>query len=127
MIANKPFILSPYRVYVDGYGSEIYHAKSRSSALGKAYKSDAFSHIKFKDFLQMTECYKVMECTPTNYGRLVEVSGEICHYVSHNNQYMQIVRPFSDVIMTTHPLDVRSDWIGGYPLKLIESNINDVF
>lgn len=114
------FILSPYRVSVDGFGYGIYHARSRGMALSAAYHSSAFNGWTFREFLIATRCWKEPESAPANYGRIVEVGGEQCHYVSHDRQYMQFVRPGSDVILNTHPLDVKADWIGGYPLVLTE-------
>lgn len=40
-----------YRVQVGSYGSEMIAAKSRSQAVANAWRSDAFSHLSFKEFL----------------------------------------------------------------------------
>ena len=90
------FILSPYRVTVDDYGYGIYHARSRGKALSAAYHSSAFEGWSFKQFLQKVSCWKEPGSAPANYGRIVEVGGEV-----HRHPGMYRTLPVKEALCST--------------------------
>lgn len=101
-------LIKPWTVDVDGFGRYSYFAASRGKAMAKAFGDlAALRHgVTFKDFLKIARCRSQ---APTNdrFGEALIVCGRPAFYVSHNSQYIQIVRPDSDVILNAHPLDVE--------------------
>ena len=101
-----PMIIKPWRVTVPGYGEDTYFAASRGKALADAWNSSAFLDWSFKDFL-VRGAKAVREEPSGRFGEHIEVGGKPAYLVSYDRQYIQFVRPDSDVIMNSHPLDVE--------------------
>ena len=100
------FVLRPYVVSVEGFGCATYHARTPARARVWAFDSAAFNGWTFKQFLQRSRLWRAPKHDP-NYGREIIVAGERAFYVTGNSQYIQFVRPNSDVILNTHPYDVE--------------------
>jgi hypothetical protein len=98
-------IVKPWRVSVSGYGEHTYFAASRGKALAQAWRSGAFMNWSFKDFLQRARA--VREEPMGRFGEYIEVGGKPAYLVSYDRQYIQFVRPDSDVILNSHPYDVE--------------------
>ena len=98
-------IIKPWNVSVHGYGSGTYYAKSRGRALADAWRCDAFNAISFRQFLQIANARQIDDTD--RFGEPITVGGRPAYLVSWNSQYIQFVRPGSDVILHTHPLDVE--------------------
>lgn len=103
---SEGFLLKPFRVRVSGFDSHIYYARSRQKALANAWQDyrSTFDEVTFGQF--MTRAKAREESPGDRFGEAMSVGGELGFYVSHNSQYIQFVRPGSDVILNTHPLDV---------------------
>jgi hypothetical protein len=101
------FIVKAWDVTVDGYGTGRYIAKSRGKALAKAWGCDAFSHLTYGAFLKVARCRKG-EMGPLE-GKQITVGGRPAYFVSNDLQYVQFVRPGSDVVMNSHPYDVEPE------------------
>lgn len=97
-------IIKPFRVVVDGFGGGIYYARSRGLALAHAWRCDAFNGHTFGEFLRIARSWK--EAGHERFGEEITVCGKPAYLVSWNSQYIQFVRPGSDVIMNSHPMDV---------------------
>ena len=99
-------IVKPFYVSVRGYsGYSPIYAKSRGSALADAWRCDAFNGITFGEFLKVARCYRAP--AHDRFGEEIAVCGNPAYLVSYNRQYIQFVRPDSDVILNAHPLDVE--------------------
>lgn len=100
-------IVKPWKVSVSGFPCHTYYAASRGKALAKAcsdfqsYRDD----YTFKDFLKIARCWR--EVGHDRFGEEITVAGLPAYLVSYNRQYIQFVRPDSDVILNSHPLDVE--------------------
>lgn len=106
MATDDGFTLKPFRVRVNGFDSHIYYARSRQKALSLAWQDyrSTFDEVTFGQFLGRA---KAREETPgERFGEAMMVGEQPGFYVSHNRQYIQFVRPGSDVVLNTHPLDV---------------------
>ncbi|ODU22794.1 MAG: hypothetical protein ABS87_01090 [Sphingomonas sp. SCN 67-18] len=98
------FTLKAFRVTVNGYGNELYYTTSRGQALAKAWRADIFEGWTFGQFLKIANARR--EEPHPRFGEPIAVSGNPAYLVSWNSQYIQFVRPGSDVILNSHPLDV---------------------
>jgi hypothetical protein len=96
----------PWIVSVRGYGEQTYYAGSRGKALAMAWNSDAFSGVKFGDFLKIANAYAGLGNFDL-FGGYITVSGESARYVRHDRQYVYFVQPPSDVVFCSHPLDIE--------------------
>lgn len=101
------FIIKPFRVSFDGE-SYVYFTRSRGKALSEAWQSyiGIRAHISFKDFLRRARAWKEAEPGPM-FGMPITVGGGPASMVSSDQQYIQFVRPGSDVIFNSHPMDVE--------------------
>lgn len=101
-------IIKPFEVTVQGFGTYRYFAASRGKALAKAFGdfTSLRDECSYKDFLQVANA-RGCEVDCPRFGEVMEVGGQPAFYVSHNRQYIQFVRPDSDVILDTHPFDVE--------------------
>jgi hypothetical protein len=101
-------IVSPFTVCVMGWPEMTYIAGSRGKALAKCW-GDYRAHdndVTFGDFLKMTRATK--KEPEGRFGEPILVGEEPAFYVSHDGQYVQFVRPGSDQVINSHPLDVRT-------------------
>lgn len=100
-------VVRPYRVEVPHFGSFLYVAGSRGKALAKAFGDwrSLRDEADFKDFLRLAKA-KRDDCEG-RFGEAITVGGQAAYYVSHDRQYVQFVRPNSDVVLHSHPLDVE--------------------
>lgn len=100
-------IVKPWIVAVPSFsgGQHTYYARSRGKALADAWRCDAFSHLSFGGFLKIARCYGGIGSE--RFGEQMTVCGKPAFYVSHNSQYIQFVRPDSDIILNSHPYDVE--------------------
>ena len=110
-MATKPdgFVLRAYNVTVNGQ-SHIYFAKTPARARANAWSDYAGIYdVSFRDFLRCSSIRRAArfdeQCS--RYGEALTICGEPAFYVSHNSQYIQFVRPGSDVVLHSHPLDVE--------------------
>lgn len=97
--------IKPWRVEVHGYGEHTYYARSRGKALAEAWRCDAFSHLPFGEFLKRSRAYGAVG--NDRFGEPITVAGLPAYLVSWDRQYIQFVRPGSDVVLNSHPLDVE--------------------
>ncbi len=104
---TQSFFLKQFRVSVSGFDSHPYHARSRQKALADAWRNFCSyrDDVAFKDFLKMARA--LQEEPSERFGEAIIVGGKPAFYVSHNQQYIQFVRPDSDVILNGHPFDVE--------------------
>lgn len=105
---HSDFLIKRYCVSVVGFPDVFYYARSPGQARSKAW--DAYLHADdrctFKRFLQIsrvTRCLRV----PPGFGDEIMVADERAYRIEFNGQYVQFVRPGSDVILNSHPLDVK--------------------
>lgn len=100
-------IIEPYRVEVSGFPGMTWFARSRQKALADAWRtySSYRDDVSFKDFLKMARAAR--EDRTGRFGEYIEVCGKPAYLVSYDSQYIQFVRPDSDVILNAHPLDVE--------------------
>ncbi len=97
-------VIQPWSVTFDGT-TNTWFARSRGKALSfcwEAYRS--YRDISFKEFLRTARAVKSLP--HDRFGEKIRVQGRPAFLVSLNNQYIQFVRPGSDVILNSHPLDV---------------------
>lgn len=105
-MSGGKLIIKPWLVSVRGFDSHTYHAPSRGKALAAAFNSyQAHYAGSFKDFLRIANA--IFCISDSRFGEQIEVCKLPAFYVSHNRQYIQFVRPDSDVILNSHPLDVE--------------------
>lgn len=102
------FILKAYDVRVQGFPNFVIHAASRGKAFARAF--DLYCAYNdcatFKMFLKLARVTR--HTGPAGrFGEPITVGGKPAFYVSHNPQYIEFVRPDSDVIMSSHPYDVE--------------------
>ena len=103
---TEGFILKSYRVYVSGFSGYSYPARSRQMALSGAWNAYCnYRCICFKEFLKIARA--VQEEPIKRFGEPITVGGRPAFYVGHNRQYIQFVRPWMDVILSSHPFDVE--------------------
>ena len=102
-IHDADFILRRYLVTVRGWGEGVYLAKSRGRALADAWRSDAFAHYSFGQFLRLARC-RIDRFQPEPSE--ITVLGKRALGLGHNGQYVQFVWPGKDVVLNSHPLDV---------------------
>ena len=101
-------IVRPWRVRVAGYeDSYVHYERSRQKALAASWRDYGcyVKQVPFRQFLQIASAR--MEPLGERFGELMWVGGKPAFYVSHNSQYIQFVRPDSDMVMNTHPYDVE--------------------
>lgn len=103
------FFLRRYVVSVDGFGCHVYDAATPGKARSQAYFSAAFNGWTFKDFLRRCRVWRSPDVANPNHGREITVSGQRAFYVSGDSQYIRFVRPGSDVVLCSHPLDVEPE------------------
>lgn len=100
--------IKPFRVRVDGYeDSYVHYTRSRMKALADSWRGycSYIGYVHFKHFLKIAHAWAV--APSDRFGEAMTVCGEPALYVSHNSQYIQFVRPGSELILNTHPLDVE--------------------
>jgi hypothetical protein len=107
-MGSGALILKPFELTVQGFGTYRYFAATRGRALSKAFGdwTSLRDEGTFKQFLKIASAKGCAIDCP-RFGEEMTVCGEPAFYVSHNSQYIQFVRPGSDVIFNTHPLDVE--------------------
>jgi hypothetical protein len=101
-------IIRPYIVSVSGFGELTWFARSRGKALATAWEAYCSyrDDVDFKAFLKLARCVGERACG-SRFGEPIMVGSERAYYVSHDRQYIQFVRPNSDVVLHSHPLDVE--------------------
>jgi hypothetical protein len=101
------FIIKPFRVSFDGE-SYVYFTRSRGKALSESWQAytSIRENISFKDFLRRARAWKEAE-PGLMFGMPITVSGRPAFMVSSDRHYIQFVYPGSDVILSSHPLDVE--------------------
>jgi hypothetical protein len=98
-------IIKPFVVSVSGFGDHKYFAKSRGKALSAAFRDfGSISDMPFGEFLKIARARKTD--APALFGTPITVSGREAFFVSCNRQYVQFVKPDSDIIFNSHPYDV---------------------
>lgn len=106
MTATEGLIVRPFAVSVPGFSTYAYVARSRGQALSHAWASwSSIGGGSFKDFLRIARCRAA--APDPRFGEKIVICGQPAFYVGHNSQYIQFVRPGSDVILNAHPLDVE--------------------
>jgi hypothetical protein len=101
-----PLIIKPWRVQVSSFPAYTYFARSRQKALSAAWDSYcSYSAISFKDFLKIARARA--EEPMGRFGEYIEVAGLPAYLVSYDRQYIQFVRPDSELILSSHPYDVQ--------------------
>lgn len=108
---SKPvgFVLRAYDVTVRGQ-SHIYFAATAARARADAWRDySECRDVSFGDFLKASSIRRAARFDEqgSRYGEAMTVCGKPAFYVSHNSQYIQFVRPGSDVVLHSHPLDVE--------------------
>lgn len=99
-------MIRPYIIAVSGFGELTWFARSRSKALAKAWEAYCSyrDDVGFGAFLKLARC--LGQTTACRFGEAITVGNERAYFVSCDRQYIQFVRPNSDVILNSHPLDV---------------------
>lgn len=108
MTLPADLIIRPYTVRVSGFGELTWFARSRGKALATAWEAFCSyrDDVDFKAFLKMARCIG-RTAHNSRFGEAITVCGERAYWVSCDSQYIQFVRPNSDVILHSHPLDVH--------------------
>ena len=108
MTLPADLIIRPYIVRVSGFGELTWFARSRGKALATAWESyrSYRDDVDFKAFLQIARCVGQV-AHGSRFGEPITVGSERAFFVSCDRQYIQFVRPHSDVILHSHPLDVH--------------------
>lgn len=107
MVERDGLVIKPFRVCVEGFDGHIYYARSRGKALAGAWRNFCSyrDDVDFKAFLGMARSWG--EAPGERFGEQIYVCGKPAYLVSWDRQYIQFVRPGSDVILNSHPLDVE--------------------
>ena len=106
MADREDFIVRPFAVSVPGYPAYTYVARSRGQALAHAWRSwSSCGGGSFMDFMRIARCRRV--APSPRFGEPLSICGRAAYYVGQNSQYIQFVRPDSDVVLNAHPLDVE--------------------
>lgn len=103
------FVLKVYRLSVDGHGEWPYYARSRASAIGKAYHDwrSLRDEGDFKTFLRIVRCRTDGATFPSRFGDPITVNGRPAFFVENNRQYVRLVWPGGDHVSNAHPLEVK--------------------
>ncbi|ARB06062.1 hypothetical protein FDH38_gp008 [Dinoroseobacter phage vB_DshS-R5C] len=106
--SRSDFLIKRYCVAVVGFPDVYFYASSPGKARSKAWESylHADDRCSFKRFMQIsrvTRCRRV----PDGFGDEIMVGDERAYRIGFNGQYVQFVRPCCDVILNSHPLDVK--------------------
>ena len=98
-------IVRPYLVTVRGFANYIEYTTSRGRALRRSWESyqSHIAEISFGEFLRIANAIIYYH---DRFGELITVCGAPAYLTSWNTQYIQFVRPNSDVVLNAHPLDV---------------------
>lgn len=106
------FIVKRWKVAVrwarGGSTTGLYIAATRGKALADAWRSDVFNGVSFGEFLKFSSCWRDHSADPL-YGQEIVVGGKPAFFISRDPQYVQFVRPGSDVVMNSHPYDVEPE------------------
>lgn len=100
-------VVRGYRVEVPGWPASFRVARSRGHAIAETWRdySSCFD-VSFRDFLRLrVRAYR--QELGGRFGEPITVCGKAAFYVGHNSQYIQFVRPDSDLVLNSHPLDVE--------------------
>lgn len=100
-------VIAPFRVTVSGFAEgHVYYTRSRQKALAESWRgySSVYENCSFGDFMRIARVDAVKPFE--RFGEAFTINGTPALYVSHNSQYVQFVRPGSDVVLNTHPLDI---------------------
>lgn len=118
-----------YEVEVSGYGTAIHTGKSSGQARAEAFRSDAFSHLTFRQFLGISRVRRVRTpLTDDGYGyvrRAYDVSPHIGQRVRLQNEgsywngrlgtviypgpstaHVRVVMDGESIPVSVHPLNV---------------------
>ena len=103
-------LLKAFTAHVSGFPPRTYYAASRGQALARVWGEYAatFDEVTFGQFLKLARVRRCEE-PQGRFGDPIIVGGEPAHFVSNDPQYVQFVRPDSDVILHSHPLDVEPE------------------
>lgn len=103
-------LLKPFTVHVSGFPPSTYYAASRGKALARVWGEYAatFDEVSFGQFLKLARVRKC-DLAQGRFGDPIIVGGQSAYFVSSDTQYVQFVRPNSDVIMNSHPFDVEPE------------------
>ena len=105
-------IVNPYEVTVRGHPAYTYFAASRGKAQADAWRDFGVgADINYGGFLKISRCRRIPN--PPEFGEKITVSGKPAYRIPVNFGYPCFVRPDSDVILTTHPLDLEAGWSDG--------------
>jgi len=101
-------VVRGYRVELPHWPACFQVARSRGQAIAATWRDFAccYDGTSFKDFLKLRpRAYR--QDLGGRFGEPLTVCGKPAFYVSHNAQYIQFVRPGSDVVLNAHPFDVE--------------------
>ncbi len=99
-------IVKGYFVEVPGWPGYLQVARSRSQAIAMTWRDfTSCFDVSFRDFLKR-RVRAHRQDLGGRFGEPLIVCGKPAYYVGHNSQYIQFVRPDSDVVLNAHPLDV---------------------
>lgn len=96
-----------YEVSISGFDPVLYSARTPSQARMRAFYAfrDAFD-VAFKDFLKVARVKRVDD--PPGLYRRVSIAGKPATVVlGHGGHYVAFMRDDGDVILYSHPADVR--------------------
>lgn len=97
-------VIKPWTVSFDD-ATHVWLARSRGKALVLCWESyRSYRDISFREFLRTARA--TTGVAHERFGEAIQVGGKPAFLVSLDNQYIQFVRPGSDVILNSHPLDV---------------------
>lgn len=99
-------VVRGYRVELPGWPPSFQVARSRGQAIAHTWREYSLCfEVSFRDFLKLkVRAYR--QDLGGRFGEPLTVCNHPAFYVGHNSQYIQFVRPDSDVVLNAHPLDV---------------------
>lgn len=102
---SRDFIVKRWKVNVLGYGDAFYEESTRGSAMARAWRCDAFSHLTFGEFLKIARCTRD-HALPDRWGDPITVEGRPAFFLENNRQYVRFAYPGRAAPSNAHPYDV---------------------
>ena len=105
---DPEFLLRPFAVTVEGFGTSLFHAPTRSRALADAWNAyvGAGYDVRYGDFMKIAQVRATMP--GERFGEPILVGGRRAFYVSWDTHYVQFASPGATRHSNSHPLDVTS-------------------
>lgn len=105
---DPEFLLRPFAVTVEGFGTFTFHAPTRARAMADAWNAyvGAGYDMPYAGFMKIAQ---VRSTVPgERFGEPILVGGRRAFYVSWDSHYVQFASPGATRYGNSHPLDVTS-------------------